>query len=96
MGINIIVPGSFLKTTKEKSTIEVHGKTIGQCLVDLVKQYPDIKEKLFYGGREELLAVEGKLWSKIEVLLNGKPITNNILTASVQDVDRLEIKINTR
>jgi len=90
------MPVSFSKLTDNKSNVEVHGNTIGQCLVDLVKQYTGIKEKLFYGGNEELLAVEGKLWSKIEILLNGKRITNNILTTSVEDDDRLQIKINTR
>ncbi|UCC16556.1 MAG: MoaD/ThiS family protein [Dehalococcoidales bacterium] len=96
MSINLIIPMSLLKITKEKNTIEVHGKTIGQCLVDLVKQYPDFEEQLFYGGREEFLAVEGKLWSKIEILLNGKLIKNNILTTVVQSNDKLEIKINTK
>jgi len=97
MSINLIIPASFSKLADDKSTVAVHGKTIGQCLVDLIQQYPGIKEKLFYGGREGLLAVEGKLWSKIEVLLNVKPVTrNNILTTSVEDDDKLQIKINTR
>jgi len=96
MSINLIIPSSLLKITKEKNPIEVHGKTIGQCLVDLVKQYPGIEEKLFYGGRKELLAVEGKLWSKIGILLNGKRITNSVLTTTVQSDDKLEIKVNTR
>lgn len=96
MSINLIIPASLSKLTDNKSTVEVCGKTIGQCLADLVKQYPGIEEKLFFGGRGELLAVEGKLWTKIEILINGRRITNSVLTTIVQSDDKLEIKINTR
>jgi len=28
-------------------TVEVHGKTIGECLDDLIRQYPEIRSRLF-------------------------------------------------
>jgi len=28
-------------------TVEVHGKTIGECLDDLIRQYPEIRNWLF-------------------------------------------------
>ena len=96
MSINLVIPGSFVKNSREKRSVEVNGKTIGQCLVDLIQQYPDIKKELFYAGREEALAEEGQLWTKIEILLNDERILKNILTTSIENNDRLEIKINTR
>lgn len=61
----------------------VGGENVGQCLADLVKQYPNIHENIF--------DLRGKLLKHIEIFINGKTASPEELTAPVSDGDELSI-----
>ena len=42
------IPSYFQRYTNGVDVAEVNGTTVGKCLNDLVKQFPDIKTMLFY------------------------------------------------
>ena len=49
MSIKVTIPSYFQRYTNGVDIVEVNGTTIGECLNDLVKQFPDINSMLFYG-----------------------------------------------
>jgi hypothetical protein len=44
MGIKIEIPLVLQQVTNGKGSVEVTGKTVRECMDDLVKRYPDFKE----------------------------------------------------
>ena len=64
-----------------KDGIEVNGSTVGQCLVDLVEQFPVAKEWLF--GKN------GKL--KSSIFVNEESVYLKELARPVKDGDKLYI-----
>jgi len=66
-----------------KESIEVNGETVGKCLADLVKQYPEIHENIFDS--------RGNLLKHVEIFINGKPASPKELTMPVRDGDELSI-----
>ena len=48
MSIKVTIPSYFQRYTNGVDIVEVNGTTIGECLNDLVKQFPDINSMLFY------------------------------------------------
>jgi molybdopterin converting factor small subunit len=66
-----------------KDRIDVDGENVGECLSDLVKQYPKIHENIF--------DPRGNLLKHIEIFINGKPASQKELTMSVHDGDELSI-----
>ena len=48
MGTKVNSPSFFQRYTDEHDTVEVNGTTIGECLSDLIRQFPDMERMLFY------------------------------------------------
>ena len=48
MSVKVKIPSYFQRYTSGISMAEVNGTTVGECLQDLVRQFPDIKSMLFY------------------------------------------------
>ena len=48
MNIKVNIPSYFQRYTNGVDVAEVNGTTVGECLRDLVKQFPDINSVLFY------------------------------------------------
>ncbi len=59
MSIEVKIPSYFQRYTNGVDIAEVNGTTVGECLHDLVKQFPDIKSMLFYepDGLDECIAI---------------------------------------
>ncbi len=59
MSIKVIIPSYFQRYTNGADVADVNGTTVGECLNDLIQQFPDIKSMLFYepGGLDECIAV---------------------------------------
>lgn len=47
MGIKVHLYSGLKELTNGRDIIEVHGNTVGECLADLVRQFPKLKPELF-------------------------------------------------
>jgi hypothetical protein len=47
MSVNVIIPKFLKYLTNNAEVANVNGNTVGECLIDLIEQYPGIKEQLF-------------------------------------------------
>ena len=83
MSVEIDVSSFLKKYTKGRQIVSVAGSTVGQCLDDLVKQFPSIKQGLFEKN--------GKLYNEIDVYVNGESANPEVLAKSVKDGDKLHI-----
>jgi hypothetical protein len=67
------------------TSLEVNGRTLGECLDDLVRQYP---------GAERLLFVEsGRLLKHVFVYINAESTHPPSLSAAVRESDTLLIAV---
>jgi molybdopterin converting factor small subunit len=66
-----------------QEVVEVEGKNVGECLVDLEKRFPGMDEFIFER--------KGKLLQNIEIFINGETASPNELTAPVKDGDEISI-----
>jgi molybdopterin converting factor small subunit len=65
--------------------VETQGNTVGECLDDLIAQYPELKEKLF--------DTKGKLLNTIEVYLNMESAYPDELKKKVKPGDEIHLTI---
>ena len=64
-------------------TVEVTGKNVGQCLTDLIRKYPKLKEAVF----EE----SGELRYELFAFVNGHNSLPDQLNQRVQNGDRIDL-----
>jgi molybdopterin converting factor small subunit len=83
MSIEIDVSSFLSKYTKGQQLVSVKGSTVGQCLGDLVKQFPGTKRGLFDGN--------GKLRGEIDIYVNGESAKPEMLARPVKDGDKLHV-----
>ena len=82
MSIEISLHKTHRRYTDGKETIEVEGKTVGECLQNLVKQYPPLEKEIFKNG---------KLNPLIEVYMNGASAYPNELIKPVKEGDKINL-----
>ncbi len=83
MSIKIRVDTALYKYFEDPQVAEVNGKTVGQCLEDLIKQLPSLKLDLFDQN--------GKLFSYVDIYVNGERIYLEKLEKPTKDGDELHI-----
>lgn len=83
MGIRIDVSLLSYKYTNGQQIVEVSGTTVGECLGDLVKQFPRIKEALFMADE--------KLNEYLDIYVNQESTYPEVLAKPVRDGDELYI-----
>lgn len=83
MGVQIEIPPFLQHFTNGNIVANVNGNTVGDCLVDLVRQFPQLKELLF--------DKDDKLQKYIDILVNGKSTYPEELAKSVKGGDKLYI-----
>ena len=66
MGKRVHISSYFQRFISGPDAIEVNGRTVGECLDDLVKQFPSLEKVLFYEP--------GVLDDYIGVCINGKVV----------------------
>ena len=71
--------------TNNQATIEVSGTTVGECLAELVKQFPGIMNKLFNK--------KGKLLNYVDIYVNLESSYPEELAKPVIDGDKLSITL---
>jgi molybdopterin converting factor small subunit len=83
MGVRIEVPPFLLHLTKGLKVAEVNGNTVGECLHELVKQFPGTEKLLFDR--------DGKLIGHIDLFLNGVSTFPEELAKPVSDGDTISM-----
>lgn len=82
MNVKINIP-PFLSHLVNVEAAAVNGRTVGECLKDLVEQFPQLGTQLFTNN--------GRLFKYLEVYINGKSAYPNELAKQVNDGDELNI-----
>ena len=83
MGVRIEVPPFMLHLTNGLRVTEVNGTTVGECLHDLVKQFP--------GAEKLLFDKDGRLIGHIDLYLNGASTFPEELARPVSDGDTISM-----
>jgi len=65
------------------SVVEVNGSTTGECLKQLIEQFPSLKKEIF--------DKDGALLGYLTIFVNKEPAFPNELTRSVKDGDEIHI-----
>ena len=81
MSIKIHIHKSHRQFTDGHSVVDVKGKTVGECLEDLIKKYPGMKENLF--------DTKGNLLNVIEIYVNLESAYPNELIKKVSNGDEI-------
>lgn len=87
MSIKIDIRGGLSVIAKGKQFIEVNGKTVGQCLNQLISLVPALKEAIFYETRDGLA-----IRSSMQVKVNKQIVYSEDLAKEVQNGDEIQIK----
>jgi molybdopterin converting factor small subunit len=71
--------------TNGLEVVEVEGNTVGECLNQLIKQFPGMEKALF--------AKKDKLLNNVEIYLNHSSAYPNELVKPVKDGDEIHLVI---
>ena len=85
MSVKININPSLYHYTNNQDMVEVDGATVGECLSNLVKQFPGIDKALFDKN--------GKLLGYIDIYVNKESAYPEELAKPVRDGDELYIII---
>ena len=85
MSITVNIHQALRQLTNNQATAEVNGTTVGQCLADLVRQFPGIESKLFNK--------QGKLLNYVDIYVNQESSYPEELAKPVKDGDKLSITL---
>ncbi len=85
MSIKINIHKTHRQFTNGLDIVEVDGNTVGACLDNLVRQFPDMGKVL--------LNKKGKLLNVIEIYVNLKSAYPNELAKQVKDGDNIHITL---
>ena len=85
MSVTINLHPNLYQLTNGQAIVKVKGNTVGQCLDDLIKQFPQIKQGLF--GKD------GKLLNYVDIYVNGESSYPEELAKPVKDGDELHITL---
>ena len=85
MGVKVNIHKTQRNFTNGLDVVEVEGKTVGDCLDNLVKQFPAVKEGLF--------DKKGKLLNWVEIYVNMESAFPEELAKPVKDGDEIYLTI---
>ena len=85
MSINVSIHRTHRQFTDGLDTVEVEGNSVGNCLDDLIRQFPDMGNALF--------DKKGKLLNAIEIYINLKSAYPDELVKPVKDGDDIHITL---
>ena len=84
MSITIKIDPILCRYTNNRDNAEVNGSTVGECLDDLVEQFPAI--------RNRLLDKDGKLSKYVAIFVNQASSDPEKLIEPVRDGDQIHIQ----
>lgn len=85
MAVNIHIHLTHRQFTNGLEVVPVEGKTVGECLEQLVKQFPGMETALF--------AKKDKLRNVVEVFVNHATAYPNELLKPVKDGDEINLLV---
>ena len=85
MGVKINIHKTHRELANGSDIVEVEGKSVGDCLSQLIAQFPGFQEVLF--------AKSGKLQNWIEIYVNMESAYPEELAKPVEDGDEIHITI---
>ncbi len=85
MSINVSIHRTHRQFTDGLDSVEVEGNSVGNCLDDLIRQFPDMANALF--------DKKGKLHNAIEIYINLKSAYPDELVKPVKDGDDIHITL---
>ncbi len=83
MSAEIELASIFGRYTDNHLNIKVEGKTVGECLKDLFRQFPRLEGLL--------MTKDGKLQRSYDIYINGESAYPREMTKPVRDGDKLNI-----
>jgi molybdopterin converting factor small subunit len=83
MSVTVNLHPILYQLTNDQAIVKVKGNTVGQCLDDLVKQFPQIKSRLF--------DKTGKLHTYVDIYVNGESSYPEELAKPVKGGDELHV-----
>ena len=83
MSVEIELSSILGRYTDNHLNIQTEGNTVGECLNDLVRQFPNIKKLL--------LDKDGKLLRSYDVFINGESAYPQEMTRRVKDGDKVNV-----
>ncbi len=81
MAVKVHLHVTLRRFTNGQEIVEADGKTVGECLKNVVKKYPGMESSIF--------AKNGKLSNIVEIYVNLKSAYPNELAKPVQDGDEI-------
>jgi molybdopterin converting factor small subunit len=85
MPINVHIHKTHRQFTNGLEVVAVEGRTVGECLNQLIKQFPGMEKALF--------AKKDKLQNTIEVFLNHATAYPNELAKPVEHGDEIHLVV---
>ncbi len=85
MGIKVNIHQNLRHLTNDLDRLEANGSTIGECLNDLVRQFPGLKRYVFDKNN--------RLLNYVDVYVNLESSYPEELAKPVQDGDELDITL---
>ena len=85
MAVKIHIHTTHRQHTNGLDVVPVEGNTVGECLSQLVQQFPGMEKALF--------AKKDKLLNVVEVYVNHASAHPNELAKSVQDGDEIHLLV---
>jgi molybdopterin converting factor small subunit len=85
MAITVNIHKTHRQFTNGSEVVAVEGKTVGECLNHLIKQFPGMEKALF--------AKKDKLLNNVEIYLNHSTAYPNELAKPVKDGDEIHLII---
>lgn len=85
MPVKVHIHLTHRQFTNGLEVVSVEGNTVGECLKDLIRQYPNMEKALF--------AKKDKLLNVVEVFINHSPAYPNELMKPVKDGDEIHLLV---
>ncbi len=85
MSVQVHIHRTQRQFTNGQEIVETQGNTVGECLKDLVRQYPGMASNLF--------AKNGKLSNIVEIYVNAESAYPEELAKRVKDGDSIHITL---
>jgi molybdopterin converting factor small subunit len=83
MPVKVHVHKTHRQFTNDLDVVEVEGKTVGECLNHLIRQFPGMEKALF--------AKKNKLLNTVEIYVNNASAYPDELNKAVDDEDNIHL-----
>ena len=85
MSVNVYIHATHRQFTNGLKMVSLEGGTVGECLNQLIKQYPGMEKALF--------AQKDHLLKNVEIYLNRESAYPNELVKPVKDGDEIHLVV---